>query len=154
VTQSIHIKLAILNFSPKFGEYFQKACCIKLSIVSLIYLLSDSHYKSRSQIVFSIEFFNNFFFPFPPSPSVLFTENPSSSMEKQETNDHAPNLSCKRRRGEFEGEREQWRGRQRSSTPFAARPSSIGILILVYPARPRTLRRTMYFFPLAIRILI
>jgi hypothetical protein len=54
--------------------------------------------------LYSLLSFLTIFFPFPPSPSVLSTENPSSSVEKQVTNDHAPDLSCKRRRGEFEGE--------------------------------------------------
>jgi hypothetical protein len=76
--KSIRIKLGISNFSPYFGEISQTLPCIKLSIVSPNYRLSESFSISNAQNLYAILFFiiflilAPFFTFFPQDFSVTF----------------------------------------------------------------------------------
>lgn len=56
-SKSICIELGISNISPNFGQTSQKHLCIKLSILSLRYLLSESFSRFNVQNLHAILFF-------------------------------------------------------------------------------------------------
>jgi hypothetical protein len=70
LVKSIRIELGISNISPNFGETSQKLICIKLSIVSPEYLLSESFTIFDAHaipFIIIIFFHSRAFLHFPPS---------------------------------------------------------------------------------------
>jgi len=104
--------------------------------------------------LYSLLSFLTFFFSFPPSPSVLSTENPSSSVEKQETNDHAPNLSCKRRRGWEDGGEKSSEASVNDEEDDDGAPPRLQLLAFKAVMETQDVEEDDVFFPLAIRILV